>query len=412
MTQADIVKTAFHVWGRQFYQSTSLTDIARELGVSKPALYRHFKDKKALSETMYKYFFDDYADFLRPFYNKACALPDQEGFFLMTRAVAEYYARHPYGFIFSLVNVYGGREMGHIRTQLLERGIDIRRFNQDSYETIFAFASVTFILAHFHKRHTQIDDGCGAFIPDILTDAETERIVNLAEDRIRNGLRLSAERVHSIDYAGIEEKAAQVKVQDGGDRLLRAVAAAIAESGAAEAGAGTIPVSVIARKSGLSKSSLYSHFENKRDMLFSLFTAEFDRVTALAEEAKNLCVDAEERLYAMIIAIAGYLRSSPDILSALDWLRTRTGDYPQAKRKGYSGVHEKSPRMERFCTLFADVIPSAMYPALAPQLILFLIVNTLMCGLEQDSISEEDNRRFRRLFEFVALGIDGRAHAG
>ncbi|MDR2783566.1 MAG: TetR/AcrR family transcriptional regulator, partial [Treponema sp.] len=71
MTREDIITTAFDVWGRQFYQSTSLTAIAQALNVSKPALYRHFRNKDDLLNAMYRYFFDVYAAFIKPFYDTA-----------------------------------------------------------------------------------------------------------------------------------------------------------------------------------------------------------------------------------------------------------------------------------------------------------------------------------------------------
>ncbi|MDR0472401.1 MAG: TetR/AcrR family transcriptional regulator [Treponema sp.] len=40
MTKNDIIKAAFRVWGREFYQTASLSELALELGASKAALYR------------------------------------------------------------------------------------------------------------------------------------------------------------------------------------------------------------------------------------------------------------------------------------------------------------------------------------------------------------------------------------
>jgi AcrR family transcriptional regulator len=38
MTKQDIIKAAFRAWGRELYQTMSLTQIADELNVTKPAL--------------------------------------------------------------------------------------------------------------------------------------------------------------------------------------------------------------------------------------------------------------------------------------------------------------------------------------------------------------------------------------
>ena len=48
MNKDDIISAAFRAWGREGYRKMSLTDVASELGVTKPALYRHFGDKERL----------------------------------------------------------------------------------------------------------------------------------------------------------------------------------------------------------------------------------------------------------------------------------------------------------------------------------------------------------------------------
>ena len=57
MTKADVIDAAFKAWGRGFYLNTSLSYVARELQVCKPALYRHFRNKQALLNAMIVYFF-------------------------------------------------------------------------------------------------------------------------------------------------------------------------------------------------------------------------------------------------------------------------------------------------------------------------------------------------------------------
>ena len=61
MKPDDILAAAFRAWGREGYKKMSLTEVAAELGVTKPALYRHFKDKDQLLAAMHTAFFDRYA---------------------------------------------------------------------------------------------------------------------------------------------------------------------------------------------------------------------------------------------------------------------------------------------------------------------------------------------------------------
>ena len=104
MTRDDIVKAAFKVWGRDLYRTTSLTQIARELKVSKPALYRHFKDKNALLDAMYVAYFDNCAAFIKEGCDQAVNAPSwQESYTLFMRTIADYYVRNRVAFVFQLV---------------------------------------------------------------------------------------------------------------------------------------------------------------------------------------------------------------------------------------------------------------------------------------------------------------------
>ena len=91
MTKTEIIEAAYRVWGRELYLNTSLSDVASELGVCKPALYRHFINKHALLEAMTRHFFDDFAGFIQADYVKALKNEDtNESIFILIRSVAEY----------------------------------------------------------------------------------------------------------------------------------------------------------------------------------------------------------------------------------------------------------------------------------------------------------------------------------
>ncbi len=47
-----IIRTAFAEWGKFFFRNTSLSVIIKKLRITKPALYRYFKNKKELINSM------------------------------------------------------------------------------------------------------------------------------------------------------------------------------------------------------------------------------------------------------------------------------------------------------------------------------------------------------------------------
>ncbi|MDR3170723.1 MAG: TetR/AcrR family transcriptional regulator [Treponema sp.] len=401
MTKNDIIKAAFRVWGRELYQSTSLTTLARELGVSKPAIYRHFQDKQALLNAMYETFFDEYTAFIKPWYEKAHAAQDAvESLFIMMRTIVDYYARNVDAFIFSLIQVYGdpvvgGRDMA---AHLKRRGVDLSsfaRFKTDTqtYPSMvqLILATLTFIMAHFHKHEHTLDEH--------PSEERIQYVIALTEEKVATGLGFKKELIEAIDYEGLENRISGTIHDFEEDCLLRAVAGAVAEAGPWNAS-----MEMVARRSGLSKSSLYSHFKNKQDMLRQLFLTEFDRIVRFAELGKQHSAVPEEQLYLVIISMADYLRSRPEILVAIDWIRTRRLDLGHIAAS--SRVYQVISDIQGLGST-GEQDTSGTTSELTPQWILFLIVNTLMHRPAGMAFSELPNSSIRVLFKFIVSGIKG-----
>jgi AcrR family transcriptional regulator len=170
---------------------------------------------------------------------------------------------------------------------------------------------------------------------------------------------------------------------------------------------------MVAQRSGLSKSSLYAHFKNKADMLSRMFITEFDRIVDYAELATSRSGLPAEQFYLAMVAIVNYLRSRPEILIALDWVRTRRLDL---------GIHAPPPPPPRIYRIFANIkldgagkgemeltgeTGVSLQGETLAQWILFLIVNTLMRRPEGTSFADVSNESFRILYKFIVLGIEG-----
>ncbi|MCB0225191.1 MAG: helix-turn-helix transcriptional regulator, partial [Anaerolineae bacterium] len=47
-TKQQIISVAFELFINNGYERTSLTDIAKQIGITKPAIYYHFENKETL----------------------------------------------------------------------------------------------------------------------------------------------------------------------------------------------------------------------------------------------------------------------------------------------------------------------------------------------------------------------------
>jgi AcrR family transcriptional regulator len=432
MTKKEIIEAAYKVWGRELYLSTSLSHVAHELKVCKPALYRHFINKHALLEAMTRYFFDDFTAFVQTGYEDALKKENiDERIFMLIRSITEYYARNVNIFIFSMTKLHD-RELDSfvMAEELSIRGIDLeffhrsirREYNFEPLVMRLIFATLTFFMAGFHKK--------GETMIHPPSEKSILKIMCVIGKIIGKGLCYTNEEIDSLDYNELESRIAGTVSGIEDDPLLKAVAGAVAEAGPWEAS-----MEQVARRSGLSKSSLYCHFKSRQDMLHQLFLTESLRIINFAKQGIKLSQVPQEQLYLGIFSIAEYLRSKPDILVTLDWLRNRRLDLgpPGDARYGkvrYSAVHKneahyskrhKEPPIE-FLQLFDEVEIKPLQNNESPfkglfagegdntvisPWILFLIVNTLMRRDQNQILGDVKNTDIRFLYRFITLGIGG-----
>jgi AcrR family transcriptional regulator len=380
------------------YKTTSLSHVAQALGVTKPALYRHFSSKKALLEAMYGYYCDHYVHSMKEPYAKAVESRDlNQEILLIVNAVAEYCVRHKYIFIFSLFEVYGNKNRdGDMLNQFALRGVDVReRWSslsaRQGYPNRFQLIipAVYFLATLFHKSRA------GNSVEP--TEEEIQRFLALTEEIISRGLGFDRALVDALDFGQLEKTGNYGLPPEGeNEGLLKAVAGVVAQAGPWNAS-----MDMVARRSGLSKSGLYAHFKSKADMLSRMFVTEFDRIAGYAEVGKSRSEKPEEQLYLAIAAIANYLRSRPEILIAMDWIRTRRLDLelsaPSRAYRLFAGIEMKAGGLAGL-----DMTGETL-----SQWVFFLIVNTLMLRPGGTSFSDVPDASFRILYKFITLGIEG-----
>ncbi|MDR3123206.1 MAG: TetR/AcrR family transcriptional regulator, partial [Treponema sp.] len=254
MNKTDIIETALHVWGRELYKTTSLSHIAQALGVTKPALYRHFSGKKALLEGIYGYCCDHYVGFVAKTFDKTVEdRGGSQGILLIARTVAEYCVRHKYIFIFFLLKVYGDRAWdGDMPNQFALRGMDLTKHwfflrSKQGYPNPFQLIipTVYFLATLFHKGKAGADP----------TEEEIQRFLSLMEDILSRGLGFDSALVEALDFGQLEATGScRLPPEEENEGLLKAVAGVVAQTGPWNASMG-----MVAKRSGLSKSGLYAH---------------------------------------------------------------------------------------------------------------------------------------------------------
>jgi len=288
----------------------------------------------------------------------------------------------------------------NVAKELRIRGIDLQKLYEPiksdyDFQPLGARllnATLVFFIADFHKK--------GKTLTNPPSEAVIARIIDAIGEIIGSGLCYSHEEIAALDYGELENRITGMWNGAGNDPLLKAVAGVVAEAGPWQAS-----MEQVAHRSGLSKSSLYCHFKNKQDMLHQLFVTEFTRIIDFARGGMRQSAVPQEQLYLGIFSIVEYLRSKPDILVAMDWIRNR-------------GISLKPPEDKPeatgdFLRLFENIgikLPHVMPDEggvwLTPW-ILFLIINTLMQKNSGHKVKNVPNNDIRFLYRLITFGIGG-----
>lgn len=376
------------------YSITSLGDISQALGVSKPALYRHYRDKAALVNAMFDDFYDRYAAVLKDAAQGAASIKNrQEQFLYILGRITEYFACNKNDFIFLIAQILTDSQPDRKHEEELKsRGIVLTDFcsfkDASSFTSLHLLSSTSFfLLARFHTRR-----GPAAMTPN---KEEIHTLVEQLMQRMRTGLNLKKEALSSLDYAALE-KAATVNIQEHAveNDLFKGIAAAVAEAGPWKAS-----MELVAKKAGLSKSGLYAHFKSKQDMLRQLFMREFEKIAEVIQSKTGYSEKAYEKLYLIIIALETYLRSRPEIMASLDWIRIQRLDLGTAIPASMYDMFKL--KLETACPEETGLPPEELAPW-----VIFLVVGLLM----KDSQSGETlplHAGMRSLYQYVTRGMEG-----
>ncbi|MDA3950194.1 MAG: TetR/AcrR family transcriptional regulator [Spirochaeta sp.] len=334
LTRSRIVDAAFCAWGRHRFVHTGLDLVARELSVTKPAIYRYFRNKDELVAEMERDYGDQTMKYvvepLRRFRHENAPLTPDDVVRTFCGHIFQLFEDKPYHYLFFLrrlvgrtlrtdpgassarTDVTGGAELLSALTLLLrDAGVDARAARYLLVAAVF-----------WMTNHYRADLG---FDPATTRPFEP---AHLAQSAPRKGLLITAATEHVVrGFApGLSDQIDQEMVEriatiapeelPEPDRIFLAIETVVEEHGYAGA-----TVERIARALEMTKSSLYHYFRNKDEMLSRTVLREqeeFARIAAL--RFRQLATD-DERLYALFVLFADYAALRPQAAIVENWVR-------------------------------------------------------------------------------------------
>ena len=311
MDKTEIIQAAFKQWQHKMFSNTSLTPVADELKVTKSAIYRHFKGKSSLVSAMETFFREQYSKASPSIMQNLPGKDLSGGLREYSKGLTGFLSSHP-GYIRYYTSQLFHRDTVEslpFRTTFLhEAETLLRRFHKSGADEKTALLCVRYFYTHLLGwsltllKNGKAEAEIPAFTPVIVTS-------------FLEGFCSEGEPIP--DFQAAEE---QIVVQSSDlpkdSKIIGSLLKVVAEEGLENA-----TLSRIAEAAGYSKSTLYSFFKNKNEMLFSLFS---DHSAAFNQLYLKHCSGGllfSERIYRLIVLLYRYLIRNRSFLVTLHWMR-------------------------------------------------------------------------------------------
>lgn len=322
LTKKRIITTAFTEWGKKGFKTTSLTLITNKLKITKPALYRYFKNKNEIIYEMQNVILDNILNQTTKFINQCSGMQIDELIFLYIEKNFTYFINNTYHFLFYLFYILrtdiGKNEkvlifrekLGNIFHSAFKQSNSWLKHDNTGIALDLIYTTAIFYLI-CHIKTVNINKK----IIHPLDGKEKDTILNNIYTIITNGFGGNFSR-RALDFSSIE-KNVSMKPEDIGDhnKILDAIACVVAEEGLWGAS-----VSKIATKLNMSKSSLYFYFDNKNDMLENMINNEIEKNNRFIVQKSQGYETFEQKLYCIIAATASYFMNNRNMIYVFDYL--------------------------------------------------------------------------------------------
>ncbi|MCR5761935.1 MAG: TetR/AcrR family transcriptional regulator [Treponema sp.] len=304
-TKERIIQAAFSFYTVPNFERVSLSQIAGRVGISKAAIFKHFKNKEALSNEMNSRICESLIEMFKPmleFFEQ-----NQPG--KAMSCIINYLLGHReyLGYLLSMSMLFNEN---FIISELRNRGVDIfdSIFNMDgSIKELKRYLVMEFIgntLIFFTMK--RIHDGDYNKERLIPVEEFSESVCFLIENGIAgNDSIIDNEKLDRVNKICVE----RVKTIKPVNKMLKVIAGIIDKVGVTG-----LTVEKIAGALGMAKSSLYSSFENKVDMISTLIENEFETLRDLIVNNISQLDSSYEKLYSIMQTEFCYFRERPELM--------------------------------------------------------------------------------------------------
>ena len=394
-TKEKIIQATFSLLKSSSLSSISLSRIAKEVCISKTAIYRHFKSKEdlevAIHERVFKTLYSNMKEIdvlYREKKYKECVI-----------SALRFLKEHPeilnYG-LFSSPDVGEDKRLYRycdegvcIFSPFFDENHKIKNYSLYSKGLFVGVTLIDFILGWFRIADT--------------SEADYEVYEKSILSILRDGTNCSNELFTKADFAHLDTICLEsLATLPQLDKKLEALASVVAKVGFPN-----VTVEAVATELGMVKSSLYTWFSDKQQMLTSLIAPEINMMLSTVLQNMTQVQNPLEKLYILLKTETIYFNTRKKMLTACKWIQLE-GNY---NRERFEKIvdedisHRLGEEIGKSITKYIKGLYSCFDPNLIGGWIfsfpVFLVVN----AIHHEFSEIELNDSLRSLFNMIAGGL-------
>lgn len=401
-TKELILAAAFSFFEKPYTKNFSLSELAAKVGITKSAIYRHFKNKDMVIEAMRNMFLDIFAERLLdiqeniddgklrvPFANVIKLFADNPqyiNYYIQSSSSDTDFEQK----IVDGLLVRGVRKDRRIMTSLYS----FKTGRKDITRAIFCGSTILF----FIKARIKVSELHGKI-------GDTKEFASKLVDFLLGGLKNSTAPGNLI-YPNDISKVRKQELESlclirndylpAEDKILNAFVSVIRKNGLYG-----VTVEKIADELNMAKSSLYFYFENKSQMMKTLIFKELQLLNTIITENISEAKNYSEYIYIVLKTELNFFCLRPSILPIAGWLLQSSVDDPMEGECEITNVWEK--RIGEF--LDSPNLGFQLKPEIFTLWIGMLPVALTMISKKKNLSEKELEESLEDFFEYVQFGV-------
>lgn len=318
-TKEKILLATINASVKQVKNPYSLCNIAKEVGISKPAIFRYFCCKENLINAAVSKAFDDitsaYIQVKNQYQGDVEKIIQYFSLWLLT---------NPSYLSFVLSNFIIKKDFSSvIVTEFASRGVELKKdfLSKEGIEEIYVISSIVTLMSCIFRGHANFSENSENQLEEFARKISSWICYGVPDSYNESKIQYEKldELCETAKYQFLEGRKKKLQKDENQVKNETRFFNALAQVVKKHSFSG-VTIENLAEEAGLAKSSLYTWYKNKDDLLQKVIFANFVELKELLENSFNLVEKPVEKSYVILKAEMDWLLENISVLPVVTWL--------------------------------------------------------------------------------------------